>query len=77
MVDYTNENHEGLYSMNKYELTDGLHLFWMINVYMLQMSIWSIDIPVFKSPIIVRGRHVRDRMVVGIITTFAISVYHH
>jgi hypothetical protein len=28
-------------------------------------------------PFIVRGRHGRDRMVVGFITTYAISAYHH
>ena len=74
MVDYTNERHGGLYSTNKYELTVSLHLFWMINVCMLQRSIWSIDIPVFRKPFIVQGRRVRDRMVVGFITTYAICL---
>jgi len=29
------------------------------------------------SPSAVRGRRVRDRMVVGFTTTYAISTYHH
>jgi len=28
-------------------------------------------------PFMMRGSHGRDRMVVGLITTYAISVYHH
>jgi len=54
--------------MNKF---NQMNIFWF---YLIVMSVWLIYIILFSKLGISRGR---DRMVVGFITTYAISAYHH
>ena len=49
-------------------------------LYILYLCIGHLKKYIYGSPLLIRqlmGRRGRDRMVVGFITTYAISAYHH
>ena len=60
--------------------SENYSLYINIEKYMIwkyQMAEKSLILYFWQCEILLRDRHGRDRMVIGLMTTYAISAYHH